>query len=346
MSIYQLTEEHQLFRNSVQKWCQQQLVPKIEEMEEERKADVSLLTSMQDLGFLQAVLEEQFGGIEGDLAMNVILLDELGKAGASGFAQIVKQHAGMGLPILQLFKETRPLLQEIVEKGQLVTYVSQKESELPPIVNGLSAKYCIVHKASNRTLAIYDFKKEQNKEAIEYLGWWTGNIAKVTFKQQPLIVLSISEEMDAKIRSMSQALDAAILSGVMYTAMQQTVKYSIERTQFDAPLAQFQVIRHYLADMAIENEKIKQLLYRVAFTNDLKEFVVNAQMLRLNVDRKLPKLIEMAQQVHGGNGFMMEFPIQRLWRDSEMNKIMSQASYEDEETIGKQLFYSKNRSVV
>src|SRR5690606_19375770 len=101
MSIYKLTEEHQLFRASIKKWTDQKLVPVVTDMEHAKRIDESLIESLDQLGFLSAALPEDKGGFDADVIWQVLLLEEIAKAGSVGFTQVVKQHAALGIPIVQ-----------------------------------------------------------------------------------------------------------------------------------------------------------------------------------------------------------------------------------------------------
>ena len=105
-------------------------------------------------------------------------------------------------------------------------------------------------------------------------------------------------------------------------AVQSAIEYSQQREQFGKKIGDFQVIRHYLPDMATEVESARQLTY-YAFLRFMKneDNIKEAAMAKLQAGRVAQKVIDYALQIHGGNGYMMEYPVQRLWRDERLSTI-------------------------
>jgi alkylation response protein AidB-like acyl-CoA dehydrogenase len=100
------------------------------------------------------------------------------------------------------------------------------------------------------------------------------------------------------------------------------VKYAQERVQFGKPLAHFQVTRHRLADMATEIEAARHLIYYCAWMFQNGEYPVKEiSMAKLFAAQAAARVADAALQIHGGYGYMMEYPIQRLWRDIRLGRI-------------------------
>ena len=101
-----------------------------------------------------------------------------------------------------------------------------------------------------------------------------------------------------------------------------TLKYVRERQQFGRPIGKFQAIRHRLAEMATNIEAARQLSYHVAGLINAGEFPAKEiSMAKLFATRVACQVADEAMQFHGGYGYMMEFPIQRFWRDSRLARI-------------------------
>lgn len=324
MSIYHLTEEHVLFQESVKKWVDQQLTPKVKEMEANKTGDSTLLSSLQSLGFLTAALPESLGGLNADITWNVLLLEEIAKAGATGFAQIIKQHAAMGLPLLVTHLQQTQLATQCLANNHYCTYAKKRGHEQTLLViNGQEAHYIIVHDIDTHQLALYDTTTLQVEAVDDLVGWHTANIARMQLHDTALTTVQLSKEQSYSIQAMNDVLDAAIFFGIAQTAYEQTKNYTKTRIQFDGPLTQFQVVRHHLVDMKIEVEKLRHLLYVVAFNNNTSHFIAQSFALRLFVEREVPLIADCAVQLHGGNGFMMEYDPQRFWRDSYMYVVLN-----------------------
>lgn len=105
-------------------------------------------------------------------------------------------------------------------------------------------------------------------------------------------------------------------------ALELALKYAQERVQFGKPLAYFQVTRHRLADMATEIEAARHLTYYCAWLFQQGEYPVKEiSMAKLFAAQMAGRVADAALQIHGGYGYMMEYPIQRYWRDIRLSRI-------------------------
>lgn len=105
-------------------------------------------------------------------------------------------------------------------------------------------------------------------------------------------------------------------------ALELALKYAQERVQFGKPLAHFQVTRHRLADMATEIEAARQLTYYCAWLFQNGEYPVKEiSMTKLLAAQVGGRVADAALQIYGGYGYMMEYPIQRYWRDIRLSRI-------------------------
>ncbi|KAA0965202.1 acyl-CoA dehydrogenase [Sporosarcina sp. ANT_H38] len=105
-------------------------------------------------------------------------------------------------------------------------------------------------------------------------------------------------------------------------ALEDTVRYSKERIQFGGPLAQFQVLRHKMVDMAIDIEKARSITYRTVYRYDKgQDVTTEATMAKAYAAEMVSRVCDQALQIHGGNGYMMEYPVQRYWRDARLQSI-------------------------
>ncbi|WP_431026963.1 acyl-CoA dehydrogenase family protein [Lysinibacillus sp. LZ02] len=336
MSVYHLTEEHVLFQQSIKKWVDQQLTPKSKEMETNRAVDESLISSLQSLGFLTATLPESLGGLNADVTWNVLLLEEIAKAGATGFAQIIKQHAAMSLPLLTIYLKQQLLVSQCLEQNDYCTYAKKRSNQHKLlVVNGQNARYLIVHDIDHHQLSLYDTNTLQVTPVDDLVGWHTANIAHIDLQGNALHSVQLAAQESFHIQATNDLLDAAIFYGIAQIAYEQTKNYTQTRIQFDGPLTQFQVVRHQLVDMKIEVDKLRHFLYVAAFNNNQPHFITQSFALRLFVEREVPTITDWAVQFHGGNGFMMEYDPQRFWRDSQMYVVLNREYSYSASEIGK-----------
>lgn len=116
-------------------------------------------------------------------------------------------------------------------------------------------------------------------------------------------------------------LGAACL-GAAKEMVEMSVKYAQERIQFDHPISHFQAIQFMLAEMATMVYAMESLVYRTATDYDLKKNIsLHSAMVKLFCSESLDKIVDFAVQIHGGMGYSREYPIERFYRDSRINKI-------------------------
>lgn len=108
-------------------------------------------------------------------------------------------------------------------------------------------------------------------------------------------------------------------TGVVQAAYEASVKYAQQRAQFGRPIGKFQVNRFKLAQMAMKIDIMRSYTYRVARLSDMGARVMKeASMVKLFCSETLQQVLSEAMQIHGGYGYMMEYPVQRFWRDGRL----------------------------
>ncbi len=101
-----------------------------------------------------------------------------------------------------------------------------------------------------------------------------------------------------------------------------TVQYALERKAFGREIGHFQVIRHKFAEMATKIETARQLVYTTAWRFQNGEYPVREiSMAKLYAARIATEVADECIQIHGGNGYMKEYGIERVWRDMRLNRI-------------------------
>jgi len=117
-------------------------------------------------------------------------------------------------------------------------------------------------------------------------------------------------------------------------ALEWAIQYAKERVQLKKPLTALQVIRHKLADMATELEITRIFAYHVAdmFDHGLEPYK-EVSMLKRYAAETSAKIINEALQIHGGYGFIDEFPIERLYRDIRVWSLFGGTSEIQKEII-------------
>ena len=129
---------------------------------------------------------------------------------------------------------------------------------------------------------------------------------------------------------------AAMCSGGARGAVAEAASYASSRKQFGQPIASFGAIKHKLAEMAVRLYAVESMLYRTAgaidgmlqgsHANDavlatLEEFAIEASILKVASSEMLDYVLDENVQIHGGNGFVRDYPAERHYRDARVNRI-------------------------
>jgi alkylation response protein AidB-like acyl-CoA dehydrogenase len=115
---------------------------------------------------------------------------------------------------------------------------------------------------------------------------------------------------------------AALAVGIAQGAFESAVRYSQERQQFGKPISEFQAIQFKLANMAMQIDAARLLMYRAAWMKDQgKKTTKESSMAKLFASEISVNVCEEAIQVHGGYGYTKDYPPEKFWRDSKLCTI-------------------------
>jgi short/branched chain acyl-CoA dehydrogenase len=125
-----------------------------------------------------------------------------------------------------------------------------------------------------------------------------------------------------QILTMGRVAIAALSVGLAQACYDAALKYAREREQFGRPIAAFQAVEFKLADMAMEIELARLMYYKAAWLHMQGEpYVKEASMAKLYSSETAKRAADQAVQIHGGYGFMDEYPVSRYWRNVKAHEI-------------------------
>ncbi|MCX6596876.1 MAG: acyl-CoA dehydrogenase family protein [Acidobacteria bacterium] len=131
---------------------------------------------------------------------------------------------------------------------------------------------------------------------------------------------------------------AALSVGIAQGAFDAALKYSKQRKQFGRPISEFQAIQHKLADMATDIEAARLLTYRAGFLKDQGSRVTReSAMAKLFASEMAVKVCNEAVQIHGGYGFIKDYPVEKFYRDVKLMTIGEGTSEIQKMVIARQL---------
>jgi short/branched chain acyl-CoA dehydrogenase len=115
---------------------------------------------------------------------------------------------------------------------------------------------------------------------------------------------------------------AALSVGLAQACLDESLAYARERQQFGRPISAFQAIQFKLADMAMEIELARLMYYKAAWLHTQGQpFTKEASMAKLFASETAKRCADQAVQIHGGYGFMDEYPVSRYWRNVKVHEI-------------------------
>lgn len=140
---------------------------------------------------------------------------------------------------------------------------------------------------------------------------------------------------------------AAMALGLAQSAYERSMDYVKQRQTFGRYLAQHQTIQDYLADMAVNIEASRLLIYRAAFLKDAgRPFAKEASMAKLFATEMAMDVTNNAIQIHGGYGYVKEFEVERIWRDAKLCTIGEGTSEIQRVIIARSILGAATKGVV
>jgi acyl-CoA dehydrogenase len=141
-----------------------------------------------------------------------------------------------------------------------------------------------------------------------------------------------------KILTNGRAGLAARNLGSCQKLLDMSAEFAQQRVQFNVPIIEHQVVAHMLAEMAMEIEALRSFTYRVAWMVDEGMKVIKeAAMLKLFGSEVYNRVADKAVQVHGGIGYIADYPIERFFRDARITRIYEGTSEIQKNIIAGQL---------
>jgi len=381
-SIY-FTEEHQLFRKSLQDFLHKEVVPHIEKWEKTGTIERFIWKKFGEMGFFGLKYPEAYGGLNLDLFYTVIFLEELQKIKSSGFAAAMWAHAYLAMTHLNAEGDER-IKQEYLTAsisgdkigalcisepfggsdvaGMRTTAVKNGDKYVINgsktfITNGVYADYYVVAAKTNPELGnkgISMFLVDTTTKGIaatklDKLGWRASDTAEISFDNVEVPLENLMGEEGKGFPYIMQhfALERLIMAINAHAraeyAIEYTLGYMSEREAFGKSLDKFQALRHTMVEHATEVEHIKVFNYAAVARLDKGEYVVKeATMAKLKSTKVADQAIYDCLQMLGGYGYMEEYPLARLSRDSRLGPIGGGTSEIMKEILSKMIIDNQN----
>jgi alkylation response protein AidB-like acyl-CoA dehydrogenase len=359
---FALTEEQELLRATVREFAQKEIAPIARELDEAKQFPLQMVKKMGELGLLGLPIPEEYGGSGADTISYAIALEEISRAsGSLGITMAAHVSLG-SYPIYLFGSQAQkqaylPRLAHgefigawaLTEPGSgsdaasmACTAVRQGAAWVLNgtktfITNGSVADTVIVAAVTDKSRGakgISQFIMEKGTPGFtpgrdeDKLGLRCSVTSQLFFSDCRLPLDSILGREGEGFKQALITLDGgrigigAMAVGLAQAAYDAALTYAQERVQFGQPIANFQAIQFMLADMALEIEAARLLVYRAAWLKDQgRPFTKEAAMAKLYASEMADRVCNKAIQIHGGYGYTTDYPVERYWRDARLCEI-------------------------
>ena len=374
------TEAHELFRQSVRRFVQDEIVPNADLWEEREETPRELFRRMGELGFLGVEYPEEHGGAGADFWMSVVLAEELARCRSGGVAFSVIVHTDMSSPWIARMgtaEQKARYLPGIISGDTLCALAITEPgagSDMAGLAtrarrdgddwlitgaktfttNGVNGDLYLVAARSRdsgaRHQQLSQFLVERGtpgltvSRKLKKTGMWASDTAELSFEDVRVPAENLVGEEGLGFYQIAEGLQrerlmAAVLNvSASKQAIEDSIEYVQQREAFERRLAEFQALRHRLAEMATQAEAARQLTYYAAERfADGEECVTEVSMAKLFATEMANRVAYEAVQLHGGYGYMRELPVERFARDYRLWTIAGGTSDMMREIIAKRL---------
>jgi short-chain 2-methylacyl-CoA dehydrogenase len=357
---FDLSPEHELIRDTVRSFAVEKVGPVAEELDHEHRFPYELVAEMAELGLMGIPIPEEYGGGGGDTLSYAIAVEELTRIDSS-VAITVAAHTSLGTMPIFLFgseEQKREWLPDLASGKRLAAFgltepgagsdagASATTAALRDgtwVIDG--AKMFITNAGTDITACVTITARTGDDEIsnlivpngtpgyeisppMRKLGWRASDTRELSFQGCVVPEGNLLGPRGDGFRQFLEILDGGRISvaamgvGLAQGAYDLAYEYALERQQFGKPIASFQAVQFQLADLATDIEAGRALVYRASWLKDEeRDFALAAAQAKLYTGLLSNRAVNVALQIHGGYGFMDEFPISRLYRDQKVLEI-------------------------
>ena len=376
-----LSEDEEMFRASVREFAEGEVAPRVETMEQASKLDPDLIKQCFELGLMAIESPEEYGGAGSTIFNAILAIEELARVDAS-VSVFVDVHNTLVtnafmrwandeqkkkyMPHLATGKVGAYALSEAgsgsdafalktraVDKGGNYEITGQKLW----ITNGNEAEIFVLFATVDPAAGykgITAFIVEKGFEGFsvgkkeDKLGIRASSTTELILDNCKVPKENVLGEVGKGYKVSIETLNegrigiGAQMLGVAQGAYEAALKYTAEREQFGQSINSFQGVQFQLAEMAVEIEAARLLVYNAARLKDAgRSFLKEAAIAKLYSSRVAEAVSSKAIELYGGYGYVKDYPVEKFWRDSKIGAIYEGTSNMQLQTIAKLIMSGK-----
>ena len=372
-----LTDEQQLIRETAREFCDREIAPFAREWDRSERMDPGIVGKLAEVGFLGCALPEQHSGMGLDTASYCLVMEELGRADSSvrGIVSVNNGLAGKTIAKWGTDEQRSEWLPRMCSGEALGCYaLTEPGSGSDPaslvtraerdgdswVLNG--SKIFITLGSWAGVALVFARSGGEGPRGISCFLVPTGSDGfsarkidgKLGLRAQDTAELVLdgvrvpdSARLGAEgagFKVAMSALDNGRISlaagsvGIAQGCLDACVAYSSERRQFGKPIGAFQLVQELIADMAVETEAARMMAWRAAYLADTgRPYTLAASQAKYYASEVAVRAANAAVLVHGGYGYVDEFPVAKYLRDARVSTLYEGTSQIQKLLIGRAL---------
>jgi butyryl-CoA dehydrogenase len=373
---FELTDEQRLIRETAAEFVDREIIPKARDNDREHRFDLEWAAKLGEIGFLGAIVSEEYGGRGVDYRTYGLIVEEIGRGDSSARTIVSVQTSLVCSSIerwgteeqkhewlpklcsgeaLGCFGLTEPdtgsdaaNLKTRAEKTDAGWRISGQKQW---ISLGNHAKVALVfaqtdpalkHKGLACFLVPTDSPGFSSGEIHGKLGLHASDTAELSLDGVEVAEDAMLGEVGDGFKVAMSALDSGRYSvaagcvGICQGCVNASVDYAKQRTQFGKPIASFQLVQAMIADMVVQTEAARGLVWRAGWLKDTgKPNTMETSVAKLYATEASIECANTAIQVHGGSGYVDDYPVERYLRDARVTTLYEGTSQIQKLIIGR-----------
>jgi butyryl-CoA dehydrogenase len=373
---FELTDEQRLIQETARDFTDNEIVPVARDNDRNEHFDTDLVKKLGDMGYLGPIVSEEYGGRGLDYRTYALIVEEIGRGDSSARTVVSVQTSLVcssiqrwgsedqkheWLPrlcsgeILGCFGLTEPdtgsdaaNLRTRAEKTDSGWRISGQKQW---ISMGNYAKVALVFaqtdpEQKHRGLAAFlvptDSDGFSSSSIHGKLGLRASDTAELQFDNVEVSDEALLGDIGDGFKVAMSALDSGRYSvaagcvGICQGCVNASVAYSKERKQFGRPIASFQLVQEMIADMTVDTEAARALVWRAGWLKDTgRPSTTETSVAKLFATEAAVRNANLAIQVHGGSGYVDDYPVERYLRDARVTTLYEGTSQIQKLIIGR-----------
>jgi butyryl-CoA dehydrogenase len=376
MIEFELTDEQRLIRETTREFSDREIAPRARENDRNEHFDTELVQKIADMGYLGAIVPEEYGGRGVDYRTYGLIVEEIGR-GCSAMRTVVsvvtslvcssivrwgtEEQKREWLPrlcsgeALGCFGLTEP------DTGSDASNLKTRAEKVDGgwrisggkmwISLGNFAKLALIFaqtdpEKAHRGIACFLVPTESegfsSQEIHGKLGLKGSDTAELSLDGVEVPDSALMGDVGDGFKIAMSALDSGRFSvaagcvGICQGCVDASVAYAKERIQFDRPIASFQLVQEMLADIVVETDAARGLVWRAGWLKDTGQpNTTETSIAKLYATEAAVKCANLAIQVHGGSGYVDDYPVERYLRDARVTTLYEGTSQIQKLIIGR-----------